>query len=170
MADRPPLPVGWIEQVDSNSGHTFYVDTLAKPPRSIWVHPLEDEQYLREHPAAREKANAGPPRYSAPPTPPVASASNRAEYAPPTGKKRGLFGKIRDAATGTTPEEREIEKRHKAEQRRQLMELREQRHQAALLAQQQQQAEMLRQQQMYQSQQMYYGGPPQPMYQAAPQQ
>jgi hypothetical protein len=50
-----PLPYGWISQVDSNSGHRFYVDTKANPPRSIWVHPLEDEQYLREHPEAREK-------------------------------------------------------------------------------------------------------------------
>lgn len=28
-------------EFDANSGHYFYVDTKAKPPRSIWSHPLD---------------------------------------------------------------------------------------------------------------------------------
>ncbi|KAL1748560.1 hypothetical protein HDZ31DRAFT_29602 [Schizophyllum fasciatum] len=47
------LPEGWTRQ--THEGHTFYVDTRANPPRSIWVHPYEDEQFLREHPEARSK-------------------------------------------------------------------------------------------------------------------
>lgn len=34
---------------------SFKVDTKANPPRSIWTHPYEDEQYLHEHPDVREK-------------------------------------------------------------------------------------------------------------------
>ena len=130
-----PLPYGWISQVDSGSGHRFYVDTKATPPRSIWVHPLEDEQYLREHPEAHEKqtpaADHKTSQYSAPPTPPVltpspsvGSSSDRAGYASPSGpkKKQGFLGKLKEKVVGTE-EEREQEKRHKAEQKRQMMEV-----------------------------------------------
>lgn len=41
--ERRPLPEGWIRQFDQASGHHFYVDTRATPPRSIWVHP-DDEK------------------------------------------------------------------------------------------------------------------------------
>lgn len=34
------------------------MDTLAKPPRSSWKHPYEDEQYLEEHPDIREKVGS----------------------------------------------------------------------------------------------------------------
>jgi len=178
--DRP-LPYGWTSQVDTNSGHTFYVDTKAQPPRSIWVHPLDDEQYLREHPDAREKhshaADQKTPQYSAPPTPSVAtpgSSADRAGYASPSGpkKKQGLLGKLKDKVVGTE-EEREQEKRHKAEQKRQMMELRERRHQEMLAQQAAMYQEQQRQQQMYAQQQAQYGGPqyaPQPYGYAPPQQ
>lgn len=45
-----PLPKGWIRQYDPSTHHNFFVDTLANPPRSIWVHPYDDEQYQRQHP------------------------------------------------------------------------------------------------------------------------
>ncbi|KAJ6574978.1 hypothetical protein B0H19DRAFT_1126624 [Mycena capillaripes] len=176
--DRP-LPPGWISQVDNSSGHRFWVDTKANPPRSIWVHPLEDEQYLREHPEAREKARPAADekqsQYSAPPTPPVASSSDRAGYASPSGpkpEKHGLFGKLKDKVVGTK-EEREQEKRHKAEQKRQMLELRERRHQEMLAAQarayqEQQQQQMYAQQ--YQPQYAPQQYAPQYGYAAAPQQ
>lgn len=41
-----PLPSGWVRQFDGQSSHHFYVDTNAKPPRSIWHHPYDDEKYL----------------------------------------------------------------------------------------------------------------------------
>lgn len=50
-----PLPKGWIRQYDPSSHHNFFVDTLANPPRSIWVHPFDDEQFQREHPAEVRK-------------------------------------------------------------------------------------------------------------------
>ncbi|KAJ6519690.1 hypothetical protein C8R45DRAFT_952387 [Mycena sanguinolenta] len=168
--DRP-LPYGWITQVDSNSGHRFWVDTKATPPRSIWVHPLDDEQYIREHPDQKtpHAADQKTPQYSAPPTPAQTPGSSSG-YASPSGpkKKQGFLGKLKEKVVGTE-EEREQERRHKAEQKRQMMELRERRHQemlaeqAAMYQRQQQQ-----QQQMYAQQQMY---PQQPQYAyAAPQQ
>ncbi|KAG8995257.1 hypothetical protein FRB94_009307 [Tulasnella sp. JGI-2019a] len=47
--EHRPLPEGWVRQLDPNSSHHFYVDTLATPPRSIWVHPYEDSQWQQEH-------------------------------------------------------------------------------------------------------------------------
>ena len=41
-----PLPPGWVRQFDTKEGHQFFVDTTANPPRSIWHHPYDDEQYL----------------------------------------------------------------------------------------------------------------------------
>ncbi|KAJ3721560.1 hypothetical protein C8R42DRAFT_667799 [Lentinula raphanica] len=55
--DEIPLPHGWVEEFHE-SGHPYYVDTLANPPRSIWIHPYEDEQYLRQHPEDEGKLEA----------------------------------------------------------------------------------------------------------------
>jgi hypothetical protein len=41
-----PLPPGWSRQYDSKSEHQFFVDTTKQPPRSIWHHPYDDEEYL----------------------------------------------------------------------------------------------------------------------------
>jgi hypothetical protein len=40
------LPEGWVRQYDTKEHHQFFVDTRANPPRSIWHHPYDDEQYL----------------------------------------------------------------------------------------------------------------------------
>ncbi|KAH8835484.1 hypothetical protein DL96DRAFT_1574437 [Flagelloscypha sp. PMI_526] len=48
-----PLPFGWVKQVDPATNHAFWVDTKAQPPRSIWVHPYYDPQFLSEHPEVR---------------------------------------------------------------------------------------------------------------------
>ncbi|KAJ4485962.1 hypothetical protein J3R30DRAFT_3680447 [Lentinula aciculospora] len=55
--DDIPLPHGWVEEFH-DSGHPYYVDTLENPPRSIWIHPYEDEQYLQQHPEDRGKLEA----------------------------------------------------------------------------------------------------------------
>lgn len=114
------------------------VDTKAKPPRSIWVHPYEDEQFLKEHPeikARLAKANdhlspddappAYAPRrhsYSGPSasssSPDIRSSiSNSGTPRPaapgPSQKPRGFFGKMKDKAIGTK-EEREEARRQEA--------------------------------------------------------
>lgn len=49
LYDSRPLPAGWVKEFDSNSNRNYYVDTLATPPRSIWVHPLDDPEFTRAH-------------------------------------------------------------------------------------------------------------------------
>ncbi|KAH9937067.1 uncharacterized protein B0H18DRAFT_186285 [Fomitopsis serialis] len=71
--DLRDLPDGWIQEMDPGTKHPFWVDTRAHPARSIWVHPYEDEQFLREHPDLRDRIAHGglarpsseaPPAYS----------------------------------------------------------------------------------------------------------
>ena len=40
------LPPGWVRQFDPVEKHQFFVDTRANPPRSIWVHPYDDPDFL----------------------------------------------------------------------------------------------------------------------------
>lgn len=49
LYDRRDLPAGWVKEHDSKSDRDYYVDTLATPPRSIWVHPLDDPEFTRLH-------------------------------------------------------------------------------------------------------------------------
>ncbi|KAK0464965.1 uncharacterized protein EV420DRAFT_930767 [Desarmillaria tabescens] len=95
------LPSGWIKQIHE-SGHPYYVDTRANPLRSIWVHPYEDDQFLREHPDIREKTRLAPDY----------SPENRGHSFSRTSAphhKRGFFGKLKDKAIGSK-EERQAEK------------------------------------------------------------
>ncbi|KIY66160.1 hypothetical protein CYLTODRAFT_423659 [Cylindrobasidium torrendii FP15055 ss-10] len=127
--DRP-LPYGWVEQFDPSSGRPFWVNTQAHPPRSIWVHPYEDEEFLKEHPDIREKESSRSTHqskgYAPPPGPPPThqqgagpSVPHKQEGSSP--KKRGFLSKIKDKAIGTK-EERDAAQRQMAlmqEQRRQ---------------------------------------------------
>jgi len=148
-----PLPYGWIQETDPTHNHPYYVDTKANPPRSIWVHPYEDEQYLSEHPDVREKVGK---RHSASGVDLKPSAddsdqrrhsyggegSQRVEETPASssnpglnnqGKKRGVFGRLKDKAIGTK-EEREAERKRAAE----IDRIRQQQYQERLAALQQQ--------------------------------
>ncbi|KAF8284628.1 hypothetical protein DL93DRAFT_2092300 [Clavulina sp. PMI_390] len=49
LYERRDLPAGWIKEHDPQSDRDYYVDTLAEPPRSIWVHPLDDPDFVRTH-------------------------------------------------------------------------------------------------------------------------
>ena len=118
------LPHGWVRQYDATEHHQFFVDTSAKPPRSIWHHPYDDEQYLstltsdeRERlqethrtPSAaelemdltdEEDGDHHDVKGSAPPR--GASSSANAELPPrPTAdsKKSGIGRKLKDKVTG----------------------------------------------------------------------
>ena len=149
------LPDGWVREVDPKTKHPFWVrsissavpagpeltypqvDTNAEPPRSIWVHPYEDEQFLREHPDIRERlarelrTSDQPPPYtprrhsfSGPPTTTgstvrfpvperenaVRTSQSQPETPKPSQQRRGFFGKLKDKAIGTK-EEREARRR-----------------------------------------------------------
>ncbi|EIW86848.1 hypothetical protein CONPUDRAFT_161483 [Coniophora puteana RWD-64-598 SS2] len=132
-----PLPEGWVQEFDSNHDHPYWIDTKAKPPRAIWVHPYEDEQFLVEHPEIRNKLSKyGSSDLEAPPpyenarrhsfdggSPSVSRSSTVLSGVKtpsaedhPEGRKRGMFSRLKDKALGTK-EEREAHKRQQAEER-----------------------------------------------------
>lgn len=141
-----PLPEGWIQEYDPEQKHPFWVDTTAKPPRAIWVHPYEDEQFLSDNPDIKAKVEklkgtplTDPPPYERrrhsfsggeayAPLYTDATSSGSAAVSPPIDehheeRKRGMFGKLKDKAIGTK-EEREAHKKQKAEERARDEELR----------------------------------------------
>jgi hypothetical protein len=105
------------------------VDTKADPPRAIWTHPYDDEQYLREHPDVREKVNSSAKQQESKDSPSSkarrhsfnghdsTSMADHDEASPDSSKKgkgkRGFFGKIKDKAIGTK-EEREAYRKEQA--------------------------------------------------------
>lgn len=137
------LPAGWIRQYDHNEHHQFFVDTRAKPPRSIWHHPYDDDQYLatlsseererlqtthhtpttadleaeitdEEDHEHDNKMHFAPNSGTLPPRP---SATSRASQS--STKKEGTLGrKMKDKITGSTHEEREQKRLIRAEQER----------------------------------------------------
>lgn len=57
--ENRPLPKGWIRQFDATHEHQFFVDTTKEPPRSIWHHPYDDDEYLATlSPEKRERIEA----------------------------------------------------------------------------------------------------------------
>jgi len=122
--EERPLPEGWIRQFDRNNAHHFYVDTRADPPRSIWHHPFDDEQWTREH--AQRAPPPGPPPGSSekgakpagengtPPRSPSAAQASSSK-----AQNRGFLGKIKDELIGTK-EEREAAKQRKLQAEREM--------------------------------------------------
>jgi hypothetical protein len=124
------LPPGWVRSFDPEERHQFFVDTTTDPPRSTWVHPYDDEQFLstlspeertrhsRMHRtmtlndiAAEDSDDDGlPPR----PTPKAAAGSSSG----PTGISK-FSRKLKDKITGQTHQEREQHRVQRAEQERQ---------------------------------------------------
>lgn len=74
----PGIPQSWLADLlwersvalsstSSSHNHYFFVDTFMTPERSIWVHPLDDPEFLRQHPEYKKSSDsefappAGPP-------------------------------------------------------------------------------------------------------------
>ncbi|RMZ87653.1 hypothetical protein DV736_g5116, partial [Chaetothyriales sp. CBS 134916] len=147
-----PLPEGWIRLFDPKENHQFFVDTKANPPRSIWHHPYDDEEYLSSITSEEreriqdEEAKLRKPitptssdeklPYAPPPSSPLASSPDRRSQELPnragraasasattsTGKKKTLSERLKEKATGMTKEERLAERQKRAEQERQYYE------------------------------------------------
>lgn len=139
-----PLPNGWVRSYDPESEHQFFVDTTADPPRSIWHHPFDDEQYVStldphereiatrlhrsvslkdiEAESSDDEAGHGHGHsHGAGPSSSTAGAAKTAELPPrPSGSEpHGLskFGrKMKDKITHSTHEEREKDRQLRAEQ------------------------------------------------------
>ncbi|KAI0788535.1 hypothetical protein C8Q75DRAFT_807746 [Abortiporus biennis] len=146
------LPPGWVQQFDKHTNHPFWVDSNAKPPRAIWVHPYEDEQFLNDHPDIRQRLsnedsvtpNDAPPPYSprrhsySGSSTGVGSSNARLAESQPhtpdprsksqTGQKhRGFFGKMKDKAIGTKEEREEAKRQEKILMQKEMEQRRQQR-------------------------------------------
>lgn len=139
-----PLPPGWVRQYDAKEGHQYFVDTNANPPRSIWHHPYDDEQYLstlssedRERlqaatmssshadiavESSADESDAGSTHTQPHPKPPTSAELPDRPY-PEQHKEGGGLGKIGrkmiDKLTATTHEERERARQRRAEEEQQ---------------------------------------------------
>ncbi|KAH9224208.1 hypothetical protein DL95DRAFT_400735 [Leptodontidium sp. 2 PMI_412] len=130
------LPHGWTRQYDEQSHHQFFVDTLATPPRSIWHHPYDDEEYLssvtpeersRIQSLHRVPTHADIQAESSGDDEHEASSSSHPPP-PPRGNTEKLSGahkfgrKMKDKLTSSTHEEREAQRRQRAEEEQQAYE------------------------------------------------
>lgn len=143
--EHRPLPKGWVRSFDPENSHQFFVDTTQDPPRSTWVHPYDDEQYLstlsskeRERVEQESMGRGHPPSKTD-----ILSADtddeddqhqgasssshqNNQELPPrPDGKGKGKlsFGrKLKDKMTGMSHEDREKERQRRAEEEQALYE------------------------------------------------
>ena len=126
-----PLPSGWIRQLDPQNHHQFFVDTNVEPPRSIWHHPYDDQEYLNSlSPAERSKVQSllrvpsqadieaesseDDSHHHAQQHPAAGSAElpPRPNQAPGGVSKFGR--RMKDKMTGTTHEQREEQRRLRA--------------------------------------------------------
>ncbi|KAH9819852.1 hypothetical protein Tdes44962_MAKER00841 [Teratosphaeria destructans] len=133
--EQRPLPKGWVRTFDPQTGHQFFVDTTTEPPRSIWHHPYDDEDYLRTLSATeRERIEQESLGRGHPPSKEDIIAAHTdeedahdeahhhattgtAELPPrPADKGKKSFGrKLKDKVTGSTHEERELARKKRAE-------------------------------------------------------
>ncbi|KAK8116565.1 uncharacterized protein PG998_004846 [Apiospora kogelbergensis] len=126
-----PLPDGWVRTFDPENHHQFFVDIRADPPRSIWHHPYDDEEYLNSLPLQERERLGGLTRHpskediAAETTDDddeghVAGATHgsRQPSSSSSSKPRSFGRKMKDKITGTTHEERNAE-RSRRQQREQ---------------------------------------------------
>ena len=144
-----PLPHGWVRQWDTHEQHQFFVDTKADPPRSLWIHPLDDDEVWKSLPSEeKERLQAAEDQMRRPKTPTdhkdekagaVGTHHTHEDYPSelpprPSGphstpshsggqKKQSLGERLKTKVTGLTKEEREQERAQQAEQERQYYEM-----------------------------------------------
>lgn len=142
--EQRSLPEGWIRQFDANQHHQFFVDTRADPPRSIWHHPYDDEEYLstltsEEREAIQDEENSRrrpltpssvdekhfpDSKETKPSTSPQAhfpsdlpDRTTRPSVSD-SGRKKSVGERLKNKVTGTTREERERDRAKRAQQER----------------------------------------------------
>jgi len=122
------LPPGWVRSFDPDSQHQFFIDTRADPPRSIWTHPYDDDEFLNtlspeerkqhtrmkrtvtlEDMAAEDSDDEGAHQDR--------SSQGRSTEPQLTGIHK-FSRKLKDKVTGTTHTEREQQRVRRAEQER----------------------------------------------------
>ncbi|KAL8991073.1 MAG: hypothetical protein Q9169_007956 [Polycauliona sp. 2 TL-2023] len=140
-----PLPPGWVRQYDPDNHHQFFVDTTPEPPRSIWHHPYDDDEYLNTlSPAERQKIQ-GSLRVPDNEIDNESSEDDRggdhntsSTTAPlpprPTPAPSNFARKMKDKLTGTTHEQRQEERRKRYAAEEQMYERHRQLRQAMVNA------------------------------------
>lgn len=131
--EQRPLPQGWMRQYDQESHHQFFVDTTKTPPRSIWSHPYDDEQYLSSI-SPEERAHLTRLNRSVSLKDIEAESSDDEDHSAKkavqqgggsSGRDEQLSGlhkygrKMKDKLTNSTHQERERERQIRAEQEQQ---------------------------------------------------
>ncbi|KAI0815099.1 hypothetical protein BC629DRAFT_1588777 [Irpex lacteus] len=105
--DENELPKGWVREFDQTHGHPYWVDTQAKPPRAIWTHPYEDEQFLNAHPEIKSRLGKGKGKSSAPepgPSETDVPAESPPPYDPNDAPRRHSFnGKDKTSSSDMRP-------------------------------------------------------------------
>ncbi|KAK6836733.1 hypothetical protein PG987_007228 [Apiospora arundinis] len=134
---RDPSPDGWVRTFDPENHHQFFVDIRADPPRSIWHHPYDDEEFLNSLPLQERERLGGLTRH--PSKEDIAAETTdeeegdsshhtragAAHEAPPhqqgsSSKPRSFGRKMKDKITGTTHEERNAERARRQEREQDL--------------------------------------------------
>jgi hypothetical protein len=124
------LPPGWVRSFDAESQHQFFVDTKSDPPRSIWVHPYDDDEFLSTlSPEERKKHTRMKRTVTLEDMAAEDSDDEGTHHNDPASRGKNtepqLTGihkfsrKLKDKVTGTTHTEREKQRVRRAEQERQ---------------------------------------------------
>jgi hypothetical protein len=129
--EQRPLPAGWVRQFDQQSGHQYFVDSKATPPRSIWSHPYDDEVYLRSL-SSQERDHVTRLHHSVSLKDIEAESSDDEHHVPkktaPPENEGELHGvhkftrKMKDRLTHSTHSEREAARQQRGEQERKAYE------------------------------------------------
>ncbi|KAG8632141.1 hypothetical protein KVT40_001281 [Elsinoe batatas] len=128
--EHRPLPRGWSRQWDTKEQHQFFVDTKVNPPRSIWIHPLDDPETLESLSSEeRERLQEEDDRAQRSPSPghhdyPDLPARPSGSHQPSHTKQKKSFGeRVADKVTGMSKEERDRQRAQRAEEERQYLEM-----------------------------------------------
>lgn len=119
------LPPGWVRSFDPESQHQFFVDTKATPPRSIWTHPYDDDEFLATL-SPEERKNHSRMKRTVTVDDLMAEDSDDEDHHTAQGKPEPqLTGihkfsrKLKDKVTGTTHTDREKHRQQRAEHEQQ---------------------------------------------------
>ncbi|KAF4550954.1 Hypothetical protein D9617_15g043080 [Elsinoe fawcettii] len=128
--ERRLLPRGWVRQWDTKEHHQYFVDTKTNPPRSIWIHPLDDPEIVQSLPSEERerlqdeeeklRRSPSPSQQSFPDLPQRHSGSSEASH---SSHKKGLGERIADKVTGMSKEERDRQRAQRDEEERQYHEM-----------------------------------------------
>lgn len=146
--EHRPLPEGWVRQWDQKEQHQFFVNTKATPPKSIWHHPYDDDEYLstlsseqREQIQEDERQrlqriddhsddeSSKHSKSSAPVSSHATGSSSFPQELPPRDSaagdshhKKGFGERFKEKVTGQTKEERARERQLRDQQEREYYE------------------------------------------------